>query len=65
MIISVDWMGFILASVALVLVPGPGSLFVAKTAATSRAQESRQGGRQGKGRGRGASYLAPPAQIRT
>jgi leucine efflux protein len=32
--INVDWIGFILASVAVVLAPGPGSLFVAKTAAT-------------------------------
>ena len=36
--INVDWMGFSLASVFVVLAPGPGSLFVAKTAATSRVQ---------------------------
>lgn len=30
---SVDWVGFSLASVAVVLAPGPGSLFVARTAA--------------------------------
>jgi leucine efflux protein len=36
--ISVDWIGFSLASVAVVLAPGPGSVFVAKTAATSRIQ---------------------------
>lgn len=35
--INVDWLGFCVASVAVVLAPGPGSLFVAKTAATSRA----------------------------
>jgi len=35
--IHVDWLGFCVASVAVVLAPGPGSLFVAKTAATSRA----------------------------
>ena len=33
---NVDWPGFILASIAVVLAPGPGSVFVAKTAATSR-----------------------------
>ena len=32
-------MGFSLASMAVVLAPGPGSVFVAKTAATSRARE--------------------------
>ena len=31
--INVDWLGFSLASVAVVLAPGPGSLFVARTAA--------------------------------
>lgn len=31
--VSVDWMGFGLASVAVVLAPGPGSVFVAKNAA--------------------------------
>lgn len=30
--INVDWIGFILASTAVVLAPGPGSVFVAKTA---------------------------------
>ena len=33
---NVDWIGFVLASVAVVLAPGPGSVFVAKTAATTR-----------------------------
>jgi leucine efflux protein len=32
--LNVDWIGFVLASVAVVLAPGPGSVFVAKTAAT-------------------------------
>jgi leucine efflux protein len=32
---GIDWIGFIIASVAIVLAPGPGSLFVAKTAGTS------------------------------
>ena len=36
--ISVDWIGFSLASIVVVLAPGPGSMFVAKTAATSRIQ---------------------------
>ena len=36
--ISVDWIGFGIASVAVVLAPGPGSVFVAKTAATARAR---------------------------
>ena len=31
---NVDWIGFVLASVAVVLAPGPGSVFVAKSAAT-------------------------------
>jgi len=31
--INVGWIGFSLASVAVVLAPGPGSLFVARTAA--------------------------------
>ncbi len=34
--LNVDWLGFIIASVAVVLAPGPGSLFVAKTAATAQ-----------------------------
>jgi len=36
--INVDWIGFSLASVAVVLAPGPGSVFVAKTAATARTR---------------------------
>jgi leucine efflux protein len=36
--INVDWLGFTIASVAVVLAPGPGSLFVAKTAATACAR---------------------------
>jgi leucine efflux protein len=36
--ISVDWVGFSLASVAVVLAPGPGSVFVVKNAATARAR---------------------------
>ncbi len=32
---GIDWVGFIVATVALVLAPGPGSLFVAKSAALS------------------------------
>jgi len=36
--ISVDWIGFGVASVAVVLAPGPGSLFVAKTAATAHVR---------------------------
>jgi len=35
---NVDWMGFVLASVAIVLAPGPGSVFVAKTAAARGAR---------------------------
>lgn len=31
--VTVDWLGFVIASVAVVLAPGPGSMFVAKTAA--------------------------------
>ncbi len=30
---SIDWPGFLLASTAVVLAPGPGSVFVAKSAA--------------------------------
>jgi leucine efflux protein len=37
--VSVDWIGFSLASVAVVLAPGPGSVFVAKTAATFCVQD--------------------------
>jgi len=36
--VSVDWIGFGIASVAVVLAPGPGSVFVAKTAVTARAR---------------------------
>lgn len=32
---SVDWLAFVLASGAVVLAPGPGSLFVARSAATA------------------------------
>lgn len=32
---NIDLIGFVVASIAVVLAPGPGSLFVAKTAATS------------------------------
>jgi leucine efflux protein len=37
--VSVDWIGFSLASVAVVLAPGPGSVFVAKTAASFCVRE--------------------------
>src|SRR4030042_1469212 len=37
--ISVDWIGFGVASVAVVLAPGPGSLFVAKTATTAHVRD--------------------------
>jgi len=33
--IDIDWIGFVIASMAIVLVPGPGSLFVARTAGVS------------------------------
>jgi leucine efflux protein len=33
--IGIEWIGFVIASVAIVLAPGPGSLFVARTAAAS------------------------------
>jgi leucine efflux protein len=39
--LDVDWIGFSLASVAVVLAPGPGSLFVAKTAASAHARAGR------------------------
>jgi len=39
--ISIDWLGFSLASVAVVLAPGPGSLFVAKTAASHHVRAGR------------------------
>jgi leucine efflux protein len=32
---GIDWISFVIASVAVVLAPGPGSLFVARTAAVS------------------------------
>lgn len=32
---SIDWIGFVIATMAVVLAPGPGSLFVAKTSAVS------------------------------
>ncbi len=35
---SVDWIGFAIASVAIVLSPGPGSVFVAKTAGSRGAR---------------------------
>ena len=31
-LLHIDWLGFVLASVAVVLAPGPGSMFVARTA---------------------------------
>jgi len=37
---NIDWIGFVVASIAVVLAPGPGSLFVAKTAATSGVREA-------------------------
>jgi leucine efflux protein len=39
--LEVDGIGFGVASVAVVLAPGPGSVFVAKTAATARARAGR------------------------
>ena len=38
---NVDWIGFVVASVAVVLAPGPGSLFVAKTAGTGGLRAGR------------------------
>ncbi len=38
---NVDWIGFIVASVAVVLAPGPGSLFVAKIAGVGGARAGR------------------------
>jgi len=38
---SVDWIGFTVASVAVVLAPGPGSVFVAKTAGSRGARAGR------------------------
>ncbi len=35
---NVDWIGFSLASTAVVLAPGPGSMFVAKIAAAARVR---------------------------
>lgn len=34
---NIDWTGFLIASIAVVLAPGPGSLFVARTALVSGA----------------------------
>jgi leucine efflux protein len=34
----IDWISFVMASIAVVLAPGPGSLFVARTAAVSGLQ---------------------------
>jgi len=39
---SVDWIGFTFASIAVVLAPGPGSLFVAKTAGSRGAPAGRR-----------------------
>jgi len=39
--INVDWIGFAVASVAVVLAPGPGSVFVAKTAGSVGARAGR------------------------
>lgn len=38
---GVDWTGFVVASIAVVLAPGPGSLFVAKTAAVGGTRAGR------------------------
>lgn len=38
---EVDWTGFIVASIAVVLAPGPGSLFVARTAAAEGSRAGR------------------------
>jgi leucine efflux protein len=38
---NVDWLGFTVASVAVVLAPGPGSVFVAKTAGSLGARAGR------------------------
>ncbi len=38
---TVDWIGFIVASVAIVLAPGPGSVFVARTAGAAGARTGR------------------------
>jgi len=35
---NIDWIGFAIASVAVVLAPGPGSVFVAKTAGAAGAR---------------------------
>jgi leucine efflux protein len=37
----VDWIGFLVASVAVVLAPGPGSMFVARTAASAGVRTGR------------------------
>ncbi len=38
---NIDWVGFITASIAVVLAPGPGSVFVAKTAGIRGAASGR------------------------
>lgn len=38
---NVDWMGFAIAAIAMVLAPGPGSVFVAKTAGAKGAKAGR------------------------
>jgi leucine efflux protein len=38
---NIDWIGFILASVAVVLAPGPGSMFVARAAASGGIRTGR------------------------
>ncbi len=38
---NIDWIGFIPASVAVVLAPGPGSIFVAKSAASAGVSAGR------------------------
>ncbi|MDA8325219.1 MAG: LysE family transporter [Nitrospiraceae bacterium] len=39
--VNIDWIGYSLASVAVVLAPGPGSMFVAKTAASAGPRAGR------------------------
>jgi leucine efflux protein len=36
---NIDWLGFCMASIAIVLAPGPGSLFMVKTAAATHTRE--------------------------
>ncbi len=38
---NIDWIGFIIASVAIILAPGPGSIFVARTAGAAGARSGR------------------------